>query len=95
MLATPMPRPFRVLRPCGIVPTSVTATTLDVYCTADQYCKRKGPAALFPSGSLDALWFDVPVVPVFNSAKLPMEPFSVNVTTNNATLPKTGMRLWP
>ena len=77
--------------PCSIVPTSVTASTIDVYCTSEQYC-----VGVYPEGGLDALFMDLPVVAVFNSAGLPMEPFSVNISTAATwPLPKGGKQLWP
>ena len=77
--------------PCSIVPTSVTPTTLDLYCTAEAYC-----VSVQPEGGVDALFYDLPVVAVFNSAGLPMEPFSLNISTAGAwPLPKGGKQLWP
>ena len=54
-----------------------------------------------PTGSLDALYFDVPIVTVYNSGGLPMEPFSLNLTVGGKKwgqpggLPKAGRHLWP
>jgi len=77
--------------PCSIVPTSVTTSTLDLYCTAENYC-----VSVQPEGPLDLLFFDLPVVAVFNSAGLPMEPWSANVTTAGAwPLPAGGKQVWP
>ena len=71
------------------MPTSVVGDALDVYCTYQQYC-----LGVALDGAFDALGFDMPVVAVFNSAGLPMEPFSVNITAP-ASLPKGGTQLWP
>jgi hypothetical protein len=77
--------------PCSVVPTGVGADTLDLYCTSEQFC-----VGVYLEGQLDALYFDLPVVAVFNSAGLPMEPWSVNVTTAAAwPLPPGGKQLWP
>ena len=55
----------------------------------------KAGVGVYPAGSLDGLFFDVPLVPLYNSASLPMEPFSVNITTRGQRLPTGGKRLWP
>lgn len=86
-LPPPDDAPTRV--PCSIVPTSVTADSIDVYCTQEQFCVGK-----VLSGAFDALYQDLPVVAVYNRAGLPMEPFSVNITAASP-LPKGGVQLWP
>lgn len=87
--ATNASAPVSCRVPCSIVPTSVVGDALDVYCTYQQYC-----LGVALDGAFDALGFDMPVVAVFNSAGLPMEPFSVNITAP-ASLPKGGTQLWP
>lgn len=77
--------------PCSIVPTSVTASSLDLYCTSEQFC-----VSVQPEGALDALFYDLPVVAIFNSGGLPMEPWSVNISTAGSwPLPSGGKQLWP
>jgi sialate O-acetylesterase len=57
--------------PGTVLPTNLTASSVDLYLTP-----YFGADQLFPT-SLDALWFDFPVVPIFGSTGLPMEPFRV------------------
>lgn len=68
---------------------------IDVYVTGDEHCAGGTTGLLYLMGSFDSLYFDVPVVTIRNSVGLPMEPFSVNITTNGAAIPDQGMPLWP
>lgn len=70
--------------PASILPTNMTADTLCVYLTP-----AFGSEQLYPV-SIDALWFDFPVVPVYNSGGLPLEPFRINLNSTALKLAKMG-----
>jgi hypothetical protein len=71
--------------PGTILPTNVSSTSVDVYLTP-----AFGADALFPV-SLDALWFDFPVVPLFNSAAMPLEPFRISLNSTALACARRGL----
>jgi sialate O-acetylesterase len=91
----PLNLPCRV--PGSIVPMNSADITdsIDVYITGDEHCTGGTTGILYLMGLFDSLFFDVPVVTIKNSVGLPMEPFSVNITTNGRPIPDSGLPLWP
>ena len=83
--------------PGSIVPMNSGDVTdfIDVYITGDEHCVGGTTGTLYLMGSFDSLFFDVPVVTIRNSIGLPMEPFSVNITTSGESIPDQGIQLWP
>lgn len=88
----PLSPPCRVTG--SIVPGSATRATVDVYFTGDAFCAGGTKGASYMMGELNALFYDMPVVPLFNVEGLPMEPFSVNVTAR-PPIPQEGVQVWP
>ncbi len=71
--------------PGTMLPTNLTSTSVDVYLTP-----AFSAIVPFPV-SLDALWFDFPVVPLVNTpGLLPLEPFIVPVNASAVECARSG-----